>query len=1104
MDRKTEQELDDSLDDLSDPLSVEVSLTGPSRRLDVAEAEETDSAPLTDEAPGRWIPLDGQQRYLRRGVVGFGGQAQVLSVLDNRLGREVALKEVMRRGVQAERPAQGKTLQLVRFLREAQITGQLEHPNIVPVHDLGRHDDGRYYYTMRLVRGSTLARKLQNCHQLDQRLQYLRVYGDVCNAVAFAHSRGVVHRDLKVENVMVGEFGETVVLDWGVAKVRGQNDPTLADSWTEMHVQGDARKTASGVAVGTPSTMSPEAVQGRLDEVDERSDVWALGVMLHEILTGQQPFRGANAAETMKMIVDEEPLPVREICPQAPAELAAVVEKALQKDRLRRYGNAKEIAKEINAYLTGRRVAAHEYGLWELLRRFGRRHKVALAATLVVMAVVVASLVTVSFAYQRESMARKHEYQSRLSALYSLAVSHQREAERQGQEKRWLASRLHAAASLMNNPAHLSSPAYDRGFARRHSQARLLEVKALGNIQRSDHRHIRGLEGVFRVDAGIEYAAISPDEKWVAAGDTNGLLWLWDRKTGAVVAKIDAHIDPPKANYVGIFAADSKHFVTAGRDQSIKLWRLPEPEPRAVIANLPGWALTLDFLGPKRLLAGTSRGKICELDLARGSSLRTIDAHERGLLPSGLSSDRDRFASVSLDQRLVVWDTATWKPVWQKADLPITPYATAFSRDGKWLALGSADRHLRVFSAAHGDEIAAILTPDTRNMGLLFLPNGPLLASLGEGGHLTLYDSRNWKIREQATAHRGSWSTVQASASGRALVTVGDRQVMLWRLTPDDGLRRYQPGAMVMTMEYAPDGQILVSEDWDQFLVVWDPHSGRRLRSVKCDYPAIDMAFFPDGRRFAAVGPGALVVWDAETLQPIMSARKQEDHFNSVAVGPKGLTLVTGAVGGTVRLWRVAEGQLNSTVLATGARLKAIAFSPDGKLVAAGGEHSVSLLGIGKDSRQQRLEGHQRLVQAVDFSPDGKLLASSDSGGLVILWETATGRILHRFEGQAGITGYASFSPDSGKIVSWHHENMALIRACKSGEVLQAIPVAAGTGRLKFSPDGKRLAIAETETIVSYPLSLPAPQLDARKLLSQTEQLSGMSLRAFRAQVTTK
>ena len=111
------------------------------------------------------------------------------------------------------------------------------------------------------------------------------------------------------------------------------------------------------------------------------------------------------------------------------------------------------------------------------------------------MAVVVASLVTVSFAYQRESMARKHEYQSRLSALYSLAVSHQREAERQGQEKRWLASRLHAAASLMNNPAHLSSPAYDRGFARRHSPARLLEVKALGNIQRSDHRHIRGRRG---------------------------------------------------------------------------------------------------------------------------------------------------------------------------------------------------------------------------------------------------------------------------------------------------------------------------------------------------------------------------------------------------------------------------------------------------------------------------------------------------------------------------------------------------------------------------------------------------------------------------------
>ncbi|MCP4593528.1 MAG: serine/threonine protein kinase, partial [bacterium] len=169
-----------------------------------------------------------------------------------------------------------------RFLREARVTGQLEHPNIVPVYEVGRRQGGAFYYTMKLVRGRTLAEALKQCRTLADRLRLLPHYVDLCNAIAYAHSRGVIHRDIKTDNVMLGEFGETVVLDWGLAKVK--EEPDICGTETRPKLSGLADPstghTVHGSAIGTPAYMSPEQADGRVDEIDERSDVWSLGAVL--------------------------------------------------------------------------------------------------------------------------------------------------------------------------------------------------------------------------------------------------------------------------------------------------------------------------------------------------------------------------------------------------------------------------------------------------------------------------------------------------------------------------------------------------------------------------------------------------------------------------------------------------------------------------------------------------------------------------------------------------------------------------------------------------------------------------------------------------------
>ena len=318
--------------------------------------------------------------------LGRGGIGRVLLARDRHLDREVAFKELL-----ANRGASEATMR--RFLREARITAGLEHPNIVPVYELAYRDDGTLYYTMRLVRGRTLAEALAERNTPDARLGLLGHVVDVCQAIAFAHSHGVIHRDLKPGNVMVGEFGETVVLDWGLAKhhdERGEapavGGPTGGD---------DAALTQDGSTLGTPAYMSPEQAAGDTEQINERSDVFALGVMLFELLTGQTPFGRAAPAAVITQVMRQPAPSVTSVWSEAPGELAAIVDRALQHQPEDRYPSARELAADLEAYQSGRRVAAYDYSAWTLVKRFVGRHKAAVAVA-AIAAILLAVLGVVS------------------------------------------------------------------------------------------------------------------------------------------------------------------------------------------------------------------------------------------------------------------------------------------------------------------------------------------------------------------------------------------------------------------------------------------------------------------------------------------------------------------------------------------------------------------------------------------------------------------------------------------------------------------------------------------------------------------------------------
>lgn len=352
------------------------------------------------EAKGRYTFDTGPRGRVEE--LGRGGAGRVVLARDHFLGRDVALKELHRDITQNPKfdTLHVRNLE-ARFLREARVTGQLEHPAIVPVYELGRRRDGTLYYTMRRVRGRTLAQAFTDSGDLAGRLALLPDLLTACRAVAAAHHRDVVHRDLKPQNVMLGPHGETYVMDWGLARVMGKADRTRK---TPMQLAPDLTGGRDLGPVGTPSYMSPEQAHGDRDALDARSDVWGLGAMLFELLTGRAPYVGRSPWEVLAEVRSGPPPKVKALEPAAPAELVAVCEKALSWEREHRYAHAGELASELEAWLSGARVKAYDYSAAEVLRRTYRRYRALalLGATTFIFVLVVAIVSAVGVRRERD------------------------------------------------------------------------------------------------------------------------------------------------------------------------------------------------------------------------------------------------------------------------------------------------------------------------------------------------------------------------------------------------------------------------------------------------------------------------------------------------------------------------------------------------------------------------------------------------------------------------------------------------------------------------------------------------------------------------------
>jgi Leucine-rich repeat (LRR) protein/tetratricopeptide (TPR) repeat protein len=347
--------------------------------------------PAEDEAVESDLRDCGSERYEQQSTIGKGGMGEIVICVEHNTRREVAMKRMLPTGA-----AHAK--QRARFVEEAQVTAQLEHPNIVPVHELGRDADGAIYFTMKLVKGRSLseilidARDSAESHSL---VELLQIFLKACDGVAFAHSRGVVHRDLKPANIMVGDFGEVLVMDWGIARIVGHDE--TADEETIQTDRQDTdlpgMHTMAGQIMGSPSYMPPEQASGEIDKIDHRSDIYSLGAILYTILTLKSPVEGETAKAMIDTVIAGDIQPPEQRAPgrDIPRELSAVVMKCLGRFRGRRYASVPELQRDVRLYLGGRSVSAAPDTFRQALVKLIKRNKavsVSIAAAAMVLIVL--------------------------------------------------------------------------------------------------------------------------------------------------------------------------------------------------------------------------------------------------------------------------------------------------------------------------------------------------------------------------------------------------------------------------------------------------------------------------------------------------------------------------------------------------------------------------------------------------------------------------------------------------------------------------------------------------------------------------------------------
>jgi len=1052
-----------------------------------------------DEQPIRETPgtVIGPYKLLEQ--IGEGGFGVVfMAEQQEPVRRKVALKVL--------KPGMDTRQVVARFEAERQALALMDHPHIAHIFDGGETATGRPYFVMELVPGIPITdfcdqKRLSICERL-------KLFLDVCQAVQHAHQKGIIHRDIKPSNVMVSLHDGTPVvkvIDFGIAKVTDQqlSDKTMLTHFAQM--------------IGTPLYMSPEqAGQSGLD-VDTRSDIYSLGVLLYELLTGTTPFdkerlRTMSYDEIRRIIRTEEPprpsLRVSTLGEAAAnrrsspkklgqlicGELDWITMKALEKDRNRRYTSANALAADVQRYLHDEPVLACPPSVWYRFGKFAWRNKrtLATAALLSVMLFVAAGTVVVSAvrtAFQAEERVRlETDHKNKLeNALY---VNHVALAGRE-----LAAGNVGRAEELLDDcPEQLRG--WEWHFLKR--------------------QRYSGEPTPLQHSATVTRVALSPDGQQIASACYDGTLQLWDAHTRQKLHTLEQQMARGHAVLARgmAYSPDSRYLALARHDGSVRVWDARRGQSLYTLQGHKGPAWEVAFSPDGKTLASAGSDKSVRLwDRTSGTALCVFSEHPAAVKGVAFRPDGQFVLAACEDGTVKAWDRNTGRLTHSfRGDLRY-PFYAWFSPDARRLGWVCWDGVMNVWDTTTGQLEITKQTNIWQLRSIAFHPEGKRIALAGFDGTVRLLDAATGQEMLTIFAHPSVVSHAVFSHDGNKIVSGGyDQTVRIWDATPLEGdpqadrcVTLTGHKALVSAVAFSPDGRWLASSSWDSTVKVWEvsgvgsanragpeaegPRAERYLPRLTLRYTlrghsgnVSSVTFSPDKRTLASGSWDKTVkLWDLQTpAEGSLSERRTiscTERVAAVAFSPDGRFLAIGQTDG-IRLYDPASGVQVAPFKRTPAPVPALAFSPDSRYLVSAGASDPAIKFWRVAGEETTFEIRHHSNPNVTISPDGRLIAAPSrlqvaAGPTVKIWEvldwdakTSKPPYEERYtlNGHAARVWKVAFSPDGHYLASGSWDSTIKVWDLKArAKDPKTEPVtlrghASFIYGLAFSPDGRRLA----------------------------------------------
>jgi WD40 repeat protein/serine/threonine protein kinase len=1055
--------------------------------------------PIEAEVPGLAIRIpvppsekagDRIGRYKLLQQIGEGGCGVVyMAEQEEPVRRKVALK-VIKLGMDTKSV-------IARFEAERQAVALMDHPSIAKVFDAGATEAGRPYFVMELVKGVPITRYCDENNL--STVARLGLFVQVCQAIQHAHQKGIIHRDIKPSNILVGDHDGVPVpkiIDFGIAKAT-----------TDQRLTDKTLFTAFEQFIGTPAYMSPEQAKLSGLDIDTRSDIYSLGVLLYELLTSKTPFGAkhlleAGLDEVRRIIREEEPprpstrLDTLDAAEQTTVarhrqsdppklvhlirgDLDWIVMKALDKDRGRRYETVNALAADVKRHLNNEPVVARPPSTAYRLQKAWRRNKLAVTTAAVMAAALVVGTGVSSWQAIEARKARNAEKEQRLAA--QAAQQAEKQARLRADAEKAQAGRLLYVANL-----NLAQQAWEQKNFPLLRQL-LEEAQASPDRgfewyywQRQTHLALKTLRG--HLDP-VRSVAFSPDGQRIVTGSNDATAKVWEAASGRELLRLKGHTSWIRSV---AFSPDGQRILTGGGDQTAKVWEAAGGRELLTLKGHDGGINSVAFSPDgRRIVTGSddATAKVWEAD--GGRELLTLKGHSAPIWAAAFSPDGRRIVTGSDDATAMVWEAASGRQLFALKGHRAPIYSVAFSPDGRRVVTGSWDMTAKVWEAAGGRELLTLKGLDARINAVAFSPDGQQIVTGSDDWTAKVWEAASGRELLTLKGHDARVNAVAFSPDRRRIVTGSeDATAKLWDAAGNrEPLTLEGHDGWIRSVAFSPDGRRIVTSSGDWTAKVWEAASGHELLTLKGhDSWLGPVAFSPDGQRIVTgSGDQTARVWEASSGRELLTLKGHSAPIWAAAFSPDGRRIVTGSVDATARVWETAGGRELLTLKGHTASIWSVAFSPDGRRIVTGsGDQQAKVWDAASGQELLALKGHTSWIRSVAFSPDGRRILTGSDDGTAKLWEAAGGRQLDTLTGHSAPIWAAAFSPDGRRIVTASDDATAKLWEAASGQELLTLKGEHAPIRsVAFSPDGRRIVTGSEDATAKVWLAATAEQVAA-------------------------